>query len=714
MDKSTDYTIVAIDIGGTFTDCFVSYGDRTATAKAPTTKYDLSVGFMDALKDCAKSLELSLEELVKDTDMVRYSTTLAMNTLIERKGVKLGLITTEGFEDLIYMGKGGSWGIGIPVRDMRCLPKMVKPAPLIPRHLIVGAKERTDSEGRIVAPLNEKDILKKIRYLADQGVRGFVVCTVFSHANPVHEQRIRQIIRQEYPESYLGAMPVTLSSDVLPKFRMYTRMVSSVLEAYLHQSMSDELVGMSDELRNKGYSCPLVMVHNSGGMADVFHTSGLDTYNGGPIAGIIGSAYVGKALGDDNIMVTDMGGTSFDLGMVVKGSSRFYQFRPVIDRWEVDLTMMESKSIGAGGGSIAWINTATGNRLEVGPRSAGANPGPACYDQGGTEPTVTDADLVLGYLDPNNFHGGKMKLNRRKAEAAIRERIAKPLNIEVVEAAGLIRQVVDANMADAIFNETVLRGYKPQEFVMFTLGGAGPVHACDYTFKAGINKIIVHPYASVFCAFGSAYMDFSRVYEQSRYIPIISPVDGTYLTDYEQFNSAVAKLIDFAKRDLAGQGLPSESAAYTLEIDMKYCGQLHSKRFVSPVLAVKNEEDVKAVYRAFEDEYTEVYSEFGVYPDGGVEIETFVIRAELTAPKAEIPRYPLQGATPNPDALKGQRDVYWQEWSRYAPTKVYERKLLAPGNVVDGPAVIEAPDTTIVLPPGRTYSVLEDLSGLIE
>ena len=705
---------INVDIGGTFTDCLIIYGKQMVFGKAPTTGYDLSRGFMQALRETVSTLDIPLEELLESTEVVRYSTTMAINRLIERKGPRLGLFTTEGFEDTLPAGRGGSWGDGIPITEMRNLPRMKKPDPVIPRHMIVGVKERITAGGGIVRPLDEEDVLAKLRCLVNQGAQGFVVCLINSYANPVHEQRIRDLIRRQYPESYLGSMLVVLSSEVLPRWREYPRMVATMLSAYLQRSMSDELKGMSDELRSSGYRRAMMMVHNSGGMAEVYRTTALNTFNGGPVAGIIGASYVGKSLGFKNIIATDMGGTSFDLGLVVDGSPSFYQYRPVIDRWGVELTMLESRSIGAGGGSIARLDPTLSNKLLVGPQSAGSMPGPACYDLGGAEATVTDADVVLGYLNPDYFHGGKMQLDREKAFQAIREKIARPLQIEVEEAAWLIKKIVDGNMAGEIFKETVLKGYDPKEFVVFSFGGAGPTHCCGYAFEAGVRKVVTFLQTPVFCALGSAVMDMVQFYEMSRHITLIRAGTQECFTEYDRFNEVVQELQKRAVRDLKGQGISPESALFSLEIEMRYGGQLNMKRITSPRLFIRNEEDVKAIYNEFEREYCEAYSPLAIYPEGGVEISTFILRSAYLTPDFEIPRHPLKSCRPSEAAFKGKREAFWNEVGSFRPTDTYEQSLLEPGNVIEGPAIIEAADTSIVLPPGRRYTVNEFLSGVIE
>jgi N-methylhydantoinase A/acetophenone carboxylase len=704
---------IDIDIGGTFTDCFIHYKDQSVIAKSPTTGYDLSVCFMRAIEKGAGQLGLTLEELLQDTEVIRYSTTVAMNKLIERKGPKLALITTEGFEDITFIGKGSQWQDGISSQDARNVVKVDKPEPLIPRKLVVGVKERVDFTGKVIRPLDEEDFRDKLQYLVDQGVMGFVVNLLWSFKNPVHEKRIKEIIQEEYPEFYLGSMPVFLSHEVLPKRFEYSRANVTILNAYLHQSIAEELASIGDELRDLGYQRSLLMVYNTGGMGEVFRTAAVNTYNGGPVSGVIGSSQIGKLYGFPNVVFSDMGGTSFDLGLVVNGSTRFYQFHPVIDRWRVDLPIIETKSIGAGGGSIAWINKNLGNRLEVGPQSAGSYPGPVAFDQGGTEPTVTDADLVLGYIDPEYYHGGQLRLNKAKAEAAIEQKIAKPLGISVVEAAALIKKIVDGNMGNIIHKETALKGYDPKDFVLFAMGGAGATHACGYGFHAGISRILVLRQSPVFCAFSSSMMDIKHIYEESRHIVLLKPVTKELMTDYESFNEVVERLKKKALRDLAGEGFPEEDVLFELELDMKFGGQLNVKRTSSPVLALKGEADVKAVWEQFTKEYSEAYSPLGVYPEGGIEIENFVLHAIVPQPKYQLQEYEHQGSDPGA-ALKGTRPAYWEEYRDFRDTKVYQMEKLRCGNIVRGPAIIESENTTVVLPPNATYTVDKYLNGFIE
>lgn len=701
---------IDIDIGGTFTDCYLRYGDRIITAKAPTTTYDLSIGFLKAIDGAAKEMDVTPEVLLREIDSLRYSTTLAMNRLIERKGPRLCLIATRGFEDLIFMGRATSWQDGLTMKEKRTIPLMDKPEPLIPRELVIGVGERVDSFGKVIMPLNEEDFREKLYYLVDQGVRGFVVCLLWSILNPIHERRIKEIIEEEYPDFCLGGMPVVLSSDVLPKQGEYARFMTTILNAYLQRSMQEELSHVTDRLRVMGYKNSLKMVHNTGGMAELTSTMAVHTYNGGPVAGLIGGAYLSKVYGTENTIVTDMGGTSFDLGMVVQGNPRFYTFEPVIDRWSIGITTLESRSIGAGGGSIAWIHEML-NCLEVGPRSAGAMPGPACYDQGGEEPTVTDADLALGYINPDCFHGGKIKLSREMAYQSI-GKIAKHFQVDVEEAALMIKKVVDANMGNTIYKETVLRGFDPRDFILFAYGGAGPTHCCGYSEDIGVEKIYIFPYSPAFCAFGSSVMDMVRIYEQAKFLMLTEPVSKRLIVDQDQFNAVVRGLQEKATRDFTTDRVRLQDAVFELELDMKFGAQVHTLRCRSPRIFVKGLEDAKAIYEAFLHDYAEVFSPLALAPAGGTSILNFAMKATVTQPKPPPPMFQSRGANPKRAFLRN-RVVFWEDVGGFKETSTYDMNLLECGNIVEGPAIIEALDTTVVLPPGKRYVVDKYLNGVI-
>ena len=336
---------VDIDVGGTFTDAVLTLDGRRWIGKAPTTPYDLSVCFVNAIEEVAAEAGQDMESLLPRLDVIRYSTTVAMNRLIERRGPRVGLITTEGHEDAILIGRGAQWTDGTRLAERRNLARQRKPTPLIPRTMIVGVKERIDSTGRVIRPLDEDDLRRKLRLLMDRGARSIVVSLLWSFVNPRHEERAKEIIREEYKEYHIGYLPVVLSSHVVPKLGEYERTMTAVLDAYLQRLMQNELSAMWDRLRALGYRGSFLMIHNSGGSGEVFKTTASRTYNGGPVSGLMGSYHLASSLGYKNVVAGDMGGTSFDIGLVVDASVRNYEFRPIIDRWMVGITMLQTLSL---------------------------------------------------------------------------------------------------------------------------------------------------------------------------------------------------------------------------------------------------------------------------------------------------------------------------------------------------------------------------------
>jgi N-methylhydantoinase A/acetophenone carboxylase len=704
---------IDIDVGGTFTDCLVVLGDQMARAKSPTTGYNLSVGFRRVVEDTARQLEMSMPDLLQRTSVIRYSTTLAMNTLIQRSGPRLGLITTAGQEHMLLVGRSRAWADGLHPRERRYMYLAQKPEPLISYDMTIGVHERIDCFGNVVIPLDKEEVRRKIQYLVDRGARGFVVSLLWSFINPAHEQLIREVIQEEYPDRYLGNMPVLLSSEVQPKWHEYPRTNVVILSAYLHTEMTEQLSALGEELREYGHKKPLSIINNIGGVAKLSRTKAVDTFGAGPIAGLLGASWISERYGFPNVLVTDMGGTSFDYGVLVDGSCRFYQDWPVIDRWATETSMVEVNTIGAGGGSIAWLNELMGNKLEVGPRSAGSNPGPACYDLGGTEPTVTDADVVLGYINPDYFLGGKMKLSKDKAVQAV-DRIAGPLGLTPVEAASNIRTIVDGNMGNTILKEVVLRGFTPDQFVVFAYGGAGATHCADYNTHLGAPKIVTFPFASVFCALGGATLDLKHGYEASKHISLYNPMGfPPYFSAYDEFNRTVDSLKELAFRDIKSEGFSPEDVALTLELGMRYGDHLIVTRIVSPRLSLGAEDDVKAICDAFTAAHLHRYGELAAIPITGINIESFHLFATVVLPKPKLPSFPLESASPE-KAVKGNRPVYWKQFNDFKETDIFDADLLRPGNIITGPAVVEARDTTVVLPPSMKCSIDRYLSGIIE
>jgi N-methylhydantoinase A len=689
---------INVDIGGTFTDCFAARNGSVASAKALTTHHDLAQGFMTAVEDLAREFGTTPEELLHRTEAIRYATTLGTNALIERTGPRLGLITTMGYEDVVPIGRCRSYGEGLPAQEFRNLARAQRPEPLVPREYIVGIRERVDSAGRVVMPIDEAEVRDRVLDLVDKGVRGFVVSFLWSFKNPTHERVVREVIEEEFPGAYLGRFPVILAHEVSRLQGEYVRTMTSILDAYLHQYTGDRMSQLRDELRSRGYKGSLQIVHNSGGMGSLSRTTPLQTIHAGPVAGLYGSRHMADRFDYGKVVTTDMGGTSFDIGVVVKGSVRFYEFNPVIDRWLVQMPMMDIKAVGAGGGSIATHDSYHG--LRVGPRSAGSNPGPACYGQGGQEPTVTDANLLLGYLNADYYHGGSLKLDTRRAERSIERRIAGPMGLSAEEAAAAIRQVVDSNMGDAIFKEIVLKGYDPRDFAIFSFGGGGPLHACGYAEVLDIGSVVIPPFAPVFSASGAAGLDLLHIYNRSEKIPLYNPLFGTVFDEFGRIDAILEEFAAQAREDFADEGHSEGELVYQLELDLRSGGQLYVTTIKSPVLRIRSKGDLAAVLKAYFAEYADRFGDFALTSEVGVSLETLRMRVSVPRPAWEPPELgPSDGGSSS--ARKGARECWWAGEGRQ-PTHVYDLDLLGAGDRVEGPSILEGADTTVLVNPGWT------------
>lgn len=699
---------VSIDVGGTFTDCYLSLNGRASWGKAATTPDDFSRGFLNALAEASRGLNIEVTELLAGASLFRYSTTIALNALLQRAGPRLGLITTRGHEDMLFIGNGRAWGDGLPINEQRRVAQAQMPESLIPRDMVVGISERIDSFGQVVRPLVEEEVLNGLQYLVDRGVQGIIVSLLWSSANPEHEQAVKRIISEEYPEVYLGNIPVLLSSEVVPKWREYTRTTTTVLNGYLHNELTNQLMGIGDRLRDLGFKKPLQMVQNTGGAAKLSRTRVVDTYQSGPVAGLMGSGARARSLGLENVICTDMGGTSFDLGVLVGGSPKFYSVRPVIDRWAVDLPLLEVKSIGMGGGSIAWLNETFGNRLEIGPASAGSMPGPACYGLGGSHATVTDADVVLGYINPDNFLGGRMELDAEEAHDVIRRSIAEPLGISHEQAALSIKRIADEKMGVEIFKEVVLKGLDPRDFALFAYGGAGPTHCCGYAQALGISRIFLFPESSVFCAYGASTLDVAHIYERARPLILFEPVDGSYLQDFAAFNEVVDELEGDLRRDMLAEGIDLDKMQLSLELELRYGSSPVTQRIQCNSLRLKDQKDVEALYQSFRSHLKSL--SFGVdLPEAPVRIETFALQGKVPSGQEEV-AHRVQVNEHRRDEKRlseaSEREVLWDSSLARIKTPVFIIEDFSEGDMIAGPAICEARDTTYVIPPGWELSVI--------
>jgi N-methylhydantoinase A len=693
---------VSVDIGGTFTDCFLVYDDAYVEAKSLTTHHNLASGFMDALAQGCGQIGLDVRTVLSTVDAVRYATTLGTNALIERSGPAVAILVTAGFESIVPLMRARGYGDGLSEAEQGDLPAADRPVPLVPITRIAGIQERIDYAGNVVLAVDEDDVRGQVRRLVDEGAQAFVVALANSVINPSHEKEVEQIVLTEYPTHMLGSIPVVLSHRVTGRKGEYARTMSSVIDAYLHDQMYHGLASLEIELRRNGYTKPMLLVHNTGGMAQRNSTSSLQTIHSGPVAGLEATNHLSDTYAQPNIIATDMGGTSFDIGLVTGDGVKFYDFNPVIDRWLVSTPMTYLHTLGAGGGSIARYDRMW-NAIEVGPASAGSDPGPACYGRGGRLPTTTDANLVLGYIDPDNYAGGSIKLHLRRAQRAIDEHIGKPTGMTVVEAAKAIKRKVDTNMAAAIFKEVAVKGYNPKDFVALSYGGGGPLHASGYAGELGIRNVLIPPFSSVFSALGAGNMNQLHIHEHSLYLMVYDANSRRLLDDFQVFNDAVVELTAKGREDLYRQGADPADIRSRVELDMRYGNQLTQIGVVSPFEQLKSQREVLELLDLFSALYAHRYGKGSQAPEAGVRIN--VIRVVSYVERDNFDMQPTTAEPRQAPAARTWRECHYPGIDGAVKTAVYDIADLDEGHIVEGPAVIETPRTTYLAEPGWQLTI---------
>jgi N-methylhydantoinase A len=691
---------LAVDIGGTFTDCFLEWDGRHIEAKSLTTHHNLALGFLDAVGRASEDAHVPVDQILGSVDSVRYGTTIATNALIERKGPRIGVLLTMGFECCIKLSRGRGYGEGLPRHLQVDLPRATRPQPLVPHSLVVGIQERMDARGEVLLPLNVEDVRTKIRRLVDQGAETFVVALVNAVVNTAHEEQIEEIIRDEYPSSLFGSFPVILSHRISRRKSEYARTMAAVICGFLHEQMFFSLGTLEDALRDRSYHKPVLLIHNTAGMASLESTHALQTIHSGPVAGLAAAQHLAREYDIPLVVATDMGGTSFDIGIMQSEGTFIYDFQPVIDRWLVSTPMVYLRTLGAGGGSIARYDRLW-RTVEVGPDSAGSDPGPACYGRGGAQPTVSDADLVLGYLDPEYYASGSLSLDPMLAELAIEEHVAQPLGISVVEAAKLIKRKVDANMADAIFKEVSTRGFDPRRVTVLSYGGAGPAHCCGFARALGVTRVLVPPYSSVFSALGAANLGQLHIHERSAYLIVYNPLTREITLDVNDVNRMADELEAQGREDLIRQGFPAAQIQHQLEFDMRYGNQLVQLSVLSPVRRLEGVDDILHMIEVFSETYSKRFGERAAAPEAGVKIAA--VRVLSWVPGETVPLRPSgNGKEIRPEPV-GSRTCHFPTEEQGVNSAIYRWTDLRPGAIVDGPAVVDAPHTTFVVEPGWEF-----------
>ena len=679
---------IGVDVGGTFTD-FLLLNDQgqASVFKTPSTPADPSIGVLNGFAQMAAKAGLSLEEFAARVELIVHGTTVTTNAVLTGGGVKTGLITTRGFRDILEMRRG--------YREKVYDNTLTPPAPLVPRNLRLGVEERVNIDGEEIVPLDEASLLGVIEQLKPENLEALAVCFMHSYANPAHEQAARKIIEREMPGVFL-----TVSSELLPQARLYERVSTAALNCYIGPVLRKYLRFLAEALGRIGFAGVLLIMQSNGGVATPQQAARTPVMTllsgpaGGPVAGISFSAVQGY----DQCITVDMGGTSFDAALI-QNSAPLLRSEGWINRQRLALPMLDIHTIGSGGGSIGWIDD--GGLLRMGPQSAGADPGPACYGKGGTRPTCTDANLVLGYLNPDYFLGGDMALDAEAARRAIERHIAAPMGLSVEDAAAGMFHLMNINMAAGLREISVSRGVDPREYPLIVAGGAGPVHGAMIALEMEIPLVLVPRDSSIFCARGMLRSDLKHSYVRT-YYALASRADPAAMLEH------LSEMEAEGRRVLKGEKVDDERRLrMEYAVDMRYLGQ-HNEITVDFERADFEKHGIGSLCDRFHEEHDRLYG----YSLKGTTTEMEFINLRLTAfgitQKPEVEKMAL-GEADASKSLKGSRPVYIPGEKAFRDIPVYDGETLTYGNRASGPAVIEQITTTTFVPP--EYDFIVDAAG---
>lgn len=685
-DDSQPKYIVATDVGGTCTDTIViADGEQFHVGKALSTPPNFANGVMDSIGIAAKSMGLSVEDLFEQTYLFMHGSTVVDNTLLTRDGSTTGLITTAGFEDTLLVTRGayGRWA-GQPEEYIKHPVATDRPAPLVAPDAIQGVRERTDYKGEILLPVDNDEVEQAVRTLIDQkNVDSIAVCFLWSFYNDENERRVGDIIKRVAPDAY-----VTLSSEIAPTLGEYERTSTAVINAYAGSITRSYVTNLQTLLADHGYAGPLMVMQGYGGLLPAGEAAdrAVGMIECGPAAGVIGAKALGDLMGDRDIIAADMGGTTFKVGVIQDGEIE-YAREPMVDRYHYVAPKIEVVSIGAGGGSIVTIDPRT-KTPKVGPRSAGADPGPVCYGRGGQEVTLTDVFTLVGYMDPGTFLGGAMTLDMDAARKVFEQQIAAPLGLSVEEAAFGIFRVAAAQITDLIHEITVERGLDPRDHVLHAFGGSCPILASMFGAELNVKRIVVPSTASVNCAFGLVSADIVHEYAATTTLP-----SGT---DPDAINKLYEPMAAKAVEQLRSEGFSGSDVRLDWSVDLRYARQVHE--LTTPVNG-STPMDAAALARLIDDFellYERKYGKGSAYREAGIEMTMFRLTASglLKRPEIEIEQ---PGSADPSDARTGRRNIFVDARGGMAEADIYDFTKLRAGNEIVGPAVIHTPITTIVV-----------------
>lgn len=671
---------VGVDVGGTFTDITLvnsQTGDIT-NHKVPSTPQDPSIAIMKGILEILELNNVS----VQDVNYLAHGTTVATNALIERKGASTGLLVTEGFKDLLEIGR--------QTRPSLYNLFAEKPEQLIPTERNIEVAERLMASGEVHKPLDIESLEEAIQQLKELDVKSIAVCFLFSYLNPNHEKQTVEHIKELFPEAYISA-----SHEVVPEFREYSRLSTTVLNAYLGPVMKNYMENFLDAVHDADIPVDPYITQSNGGIISIQESvaNPIRTAVSGPAAGVVAAKHLVELTGYKNMITFDMGGTSADFSLIENGEPKVSMDREV-EGFPARIPMLDIHACGAGGGSIAYLDA--GGALKVGPESAGSYPGPAAYGRGGTKPTVTDANVLLGRLNPKEILGGRMAIDREKAKNAIDEHICKESGLSVEQAAAGILSVVNANMSRAIRLISIQKGHDPREFTLVSYGGAGGLHCSALAKELQIPRVLIPPSAGTFCSLGLLVTDIRSDFVRSYLLPATA---DSMQEVFEQFKS----LKEEGMETLSKEGISEDNRSYELGIDMRFKGQNYEITIPTNWKEIEGV-DYETIVNRFHQEHEKVYGYSKV--DGNVEFVNYRLTAVGHIPKAKFQKKSAGKLSCHPIET---RKVFFSEVDEpgYYDTAIYHRDDLYPEMKFVGPAIVEQMDTTIMVLPRQTVSVDE-------
>jgi len=694
--------LIAIDAGGTMTDVFICDDAGNFTiGKALTNKTDESISYLEGVEDACSYWDLKDDEVHRLTLVDIYTGTLMLNTLLERKGDKVGLIVTKGQESMYIHERGHTW-LGYGWEDIlhhkthkHVGAEMFK----LNRKLVKGVAERIASgsyfyvtmPGSIEVPLNEDEVRKAVNELLDEGVKAIGIVFMFSYLNPQHERRAAEIAREVMKERGVE-VPVVISSDLCPVMKEVQRMKSVLIECATFRIVRDMYKKVEEAAKRKGYRFDLYTVSSYGSVVNATkHPRIYETVISGPVGGIMGAKSIADLLGIKNVFTADLGGTSFDVGAIMNGEI-ILRREPDFAGNRLALPMVAIDSIGAGAGSVIHIDEF--NHVTLGPDSAGSDVG-VCLSW--HEPTVSDCNVVLGYLNPDYFLGGKAKLDKKRAEKALQENVADVLGLDLYESAWGILDILHYNITQHVLSMIRARGANPADYALFVYGGAGPLHM--YGINVDFGRVMTFPFAAAFSAFGIASADYSKRFHKGVSLVVLPNADEDAKNAVaEAMKSTFMELEEKAIKELENEGFERDQIKFNYGASMRYVGVLEVLDVSYPFGRVNTAEDIDKAINAFEEKYIAIYGRGAAFPESGYFISELFIEAFVEKPKPVLVRHEIKGEKPPESAFKGEREVYYDyEWRNF---EIYEMDLLEAGNRLEGPVIIEHPMTTLVVPPG--------------